>query len=126
MYRLTLALTLMAAAPAVADTIVRDGPSGMVCNYVEECYETEECTFAKFGMDVDLPKIMPDDATLLLGSGPAKGEAKMVNDVLVVTASDQYGSYMMSNTANGFSKLSAHFAQDLTVVTYHGSCTVTE
>lgn len=119
------ALLAMAATGASAQVIEQQGASTMVCEYTTECYEEEECTFAQFGHDLDIPRTMPGEAVLHLGTGDASGEARIVNDVLVVTASDGNASYMMSNADNGYAKLSVHFAKDLTVVTYHGQCKIT-
>lgn len=116
---------LCAAGAAGAQVIEQQGASTMVCEYTSECFEEEECTFAQFGHDLDIPRTMPGEAVLHLGTGDAQGEAKIVNDVLVVTATDANASYMMSNADNGYAKLSVHFAKDLTVVTYHGTCKIT-
>ncbi len=97
----------------------------MSCNYTVECLDEEACTFAQFGHDVDLPKQMPGEAELVLGTGPAKGTARVVNGVLVIFAHDGNGSYLLSQTPDGLAKLSVQFADPLTVVTYHGECVVT-
>lgn len=122
---LTLGLTV-SAGTAWADIIERQGAALMTCDYTVECLEEEECTFAQFGHEVDLPKQMPGDAVLDMGTGPATGIARVVNGVLVITASDAYGSYLLSQTPGGIAKLSVHFAEPLMVVTYHGACEVTE
>jgi hypothetical protein len=111
---------------AMADIIEKPGATLMTCAYTVECYEEEACTFAQFGHDVDLPEHMPGSASISLGTGPADGTAHVVNGVLVVTVSDSFGSYMLSQTPDGMARLSAHFADPLTVVTYHGGCEVTE
>ncbi|WP_421907582.1 hypothetical protein [Mameliella sp.] len=127
MQKLVLALGLAGCAGAsLADIIETPGASLMSCNYTVECFDEEACTFAQFGHDVDLPKQMPGEAELVLGTGPAMGTAQVVNDVLVIFAHDGYGSYLLSQTPEGLAKLSVQFADPLTVVTYHGECVVTE
>jgi hypothetical protein len=111
---------------ALADIIETPGASLMTCSYTSECLDEEPCTFAQFGHDVDLPEQMPGEARLDLGTGPAEGAARVANDVLVVTAFDDFGSYMLTQTASGLARLSVHFATPLTVVTYHGTCQVIE
>jgi hypothetical protein len=124
---LTLSTLALALAPlgAAAQVIEQQGASAMVCDYVAECYEQEACTFAQFGHDLEIPRSMPGEAVLHLGTGAARGEARIVNDVLVVTASDAQASYLLSNADNGFARLSVHFADELTAVTYHGTCQIT-
>lgn len=117
---------VMSAGVAVADIIEKPGAALMSCAYTMECLDEESCTFAQFGHDVDLPKQMPGDAVMDMGTGPANGTAMVANGVLVVTATDSYGSYLLTQTPEGLTKLSVHFADPLTVVTYHGSCQVTE
>ena len=122
---LALALAL-SAGPLGADIIEQPGAAMMACNYTTECLEEEECVFAQFGHDIDLPEQLPGEAVLGLGTGPAEGTARVVNGVLVISASDGFGSYMLSQTPAGLAKLSVHFADPLTTVTYHGECAVTE
>ncbi|WP_323768619.1 hypothetical protein [Antarctobacter sp.] len=127
MRKTVLAMALTGCATtAAADIIEKQGAALMSCNYTVECLEEEACTFAQFGHDVDLPKQMPGDAVLDMGTGPAKGTARVVNGVLVIDASDAYASYLLSQTPEGIAKLSVHFAEPLMVVTYHGDCVVTE
>ncbi|WP_418594045.1 hypothetical protein [Ponticoccus sp. (in: a-proteobacteria)] len=119
------ALLALTASAASAQVIEQQGASTMVCDYTSECFEEEPCTFAQFGHDLEIPRTMPGEAVLHLGTGDAPGAAQIVNDVLVVSASDANASYMMSNADNGYAKLSVHFAKDLSVVTYHGTCKIT-
>lgn len=127
MRKLVLALGLTGcAAAATADIIEEQGAALMSCSYTVECLEEEACTFAQFGHDVDLPKQMPGDVVLELGTGPAKGTAQVINGLLVVNATDTHGSYLLSQTPDGIAKLSVQFADPLMVVTYHGACVVTE
>ena len=114
------------ASASGADIIETPGASLMTCNYTMECLDEEACTFAQFGHDVTLPDQMPGKATLELGTGTAAGAADVANGVLVLTAMDGFGSYMLTQTPQGLAKLSVHFADPLTVVTYHGACEVTE
>ncbi len=124
-----LALLVTAAGAALADgvdIIEEPGEARMTCQYTVECLDEEECTFAQFGHDLDLPKTLPGEATMALGTGEAKGTARVANGVFVVTATDQFGSYMLTRMMDGQARLSVHFAEPLTVVNYHGSCEFTE
>ncbi|MDD9729535.1 hypothetical protein PVW46_06400 [Mameliella sp. AT18] len=126
MQKLLLAFGLAGCGgAALADIIETPGAALMSCNYTVECLDEEACTFAQFGHDVDLPKQMPGEADLVLGTGPATGTAQVVNGVLVIFAHDGNGSYLLSQTPDGLAKLSVQFADPLTVVTYHGECVVT-
>ncbi|MGP6088361.1 hypothetical protein [Antarctobacter jejuensis] len=116
---------LLAAQAGVAegvDIIEEPGEARMLCEYTVECLDEEECTFAQFGHELDLPKTFPGEATMLLGTGDAKGQVGEANGALVLTATDQYGSYMLTQKMDGQARLSVHFVEPLTVVTYHGSC----
>lgn len=119
-------LAANAAAAAGVDVIEEQGIARMTCNYTVECLDEEPCTFAQFGHDMDLPRTLPGDAVLQLGTGPATGRAAEHNGLLVVTAADGLGSYMVSTTLDGLARLSLHIADPLTVVTYHGQCEVAE
>lgn len=121
-----LALTARGGLAAGVDIIEEPGVARMTCQYTVECLEEEECTFAQFGHDLALPKTLPGEARLQLGTGEAEGHAAEHNGVLVTTATDDHASYMLTQTLQGFAKLSVHFAEPLTVVTYHGSCQVSE
>lgn len=122
-------LLIFGAGAALADgmdIIEEPGEARMICAYTLECLDEEACTFAQFGHDLDLPKTVPGDAVMALGTGEAKGVVREANGVLIVTATDQYGSYMLTQTMDGQARLTVHFADPLTVVTYHGSCAFTE
>lgn len=129
--RVTTAIlgSLLAAGAASAqgvDVIEEQGIARMACSYTVECLDEEACTFAQFGHEMDLPRTLPGDAVLQLGTGPATGRAEQHNGLLVVTAADGSASYMLSTALDGLARLSVHFADPLTVVTYHGQCEVSE
>lgn len=119
-------LAANAASAAGVDVIEEQGIARMTCEYTVECLDEEACTFAQFGHDMDLPLSLPGDAVLELGTGPAEGRAAEHNGLLVVTAADALGSYMLSTRLDGLARLTLHIADPLTVVTYHGQCEVTE
>ncbi|SMX50614.1 hypothetical protein [Maliponia aquimaris] len=119
-------LAAHAAGAAGVDVIEEQGIARMTCTYTVECLDEEACTFAQFGHDMDLPRTLPGDAVLQLGTGPAEGRAAEHNGLLVITAADGLASYMVSTTLDGLARLSVHIADPLTVVTYHGQCEVTE
>lgn len=111
-------------APALAQESPMPAPERLVCTYTQECLDTSTCAFAQFAHDVALPQTFPGSAVIDLGTGPARGEARIVNDTLVITATDRFGAYLLSNADNGFARLHAQFADPLTSVTYHGECRV--
>ena len=121
---LRIAVALLLAAPPGAQAA--ESGEMLICSYATECYEERPCTFTQFGHDVALPAQLPGSAAMLLGTGPAEGRAQMVNDVLVVTGADSYGAYMLTSTAEGFARLSMHFADPPLIVTYQGTCVVPE
>ena len=128
------ALLALVALPAAAQEIVNPAPSAaqqlagrhMICEYTMECFEQEECTFTRFGHDLSLPEDFPGRSAILLGTGPADGQALLLGGALVVRGTDGTAAYQLTSTEEGFARLSVHFVQDLTAITYHGQCNLAE
>ncbi len=113
-----IALPVIAQAEDIANQT-------LICTFTTECYETEECTFTDFTVDVALGNV-PGDASLLPDTGPAEGKAELVGDMLMVSAKDTNGAYLLTRSPGGLAKLSVHYGGTHLMIAYDGQCRVAE
>ncbi|MGH1414739.1 MAG: hypothetical protein ACRBB0_14720 [Pelagimonas sp.] len=97
----------------------------LICQFTTECYETEECTFTDFTVDVALGNV-PGDASLLPDTGPAEGKSDLIGDMLRVSAKDANGAYLLTRSPGGLAKLSVHYSGSHLMIAYDGQCRVAE